>query len=112
MVHSPQNLLHLASTSTLGPLMTHAEYRIARIYGDVYYVVAGVLWEKVGEWSGGSIFAEVGPGGFLFLGFISLNDARRTHCCCDNAGHMHSGGGGERRFLQRRIRNIHVSHSD
>ena len=69
MVDSPQNLLHL--TITLGPLMTHAEYRIARSYGDVYYVVAGVLWEKVGEWSGGSILAEVGP----------LNDARRTHCC-------------------------------
>jgi hypothetical protein len=26
-----------------------AEYRIARSYGDVYYVVAGVLWEMVGD---------------------------------------------------------------
>jgi len=24
-------------------------YRIASSYGDVYYVVAGVLWERVGD---------------------------------------------------------------
>ena len=29
---------------------THTvEYRIARSYGDVYYVVAGVLWERGGD---------------------------------------------------------------
>ena len=48
MIDSSQNLLHLAAGTV--PLMTHA------------------------EWSGGSIFAKVGPGGFLVLRFLSLDD--------------------------------------
>ena len=45
------------------------------------------------EWSGGSIFAEIGgPGGFLVLGFLSLDDGF-------SAAAIMQGGGGERWFL-------------
>ena len=69
MIDSSQNLLHLAGI----PLMTHA------------------------EWSGGSIFAEIGPGGFLVLGFLSLDDGF-------SAAAIMKGGGGERWFLPRRLK--------
>ena len=53
VIDSSQNLLHLAGI----PLMTHA------------------------EWSGGSIFAKVGPGGFLVLRFLSLDDGLLLQWC-------------------------------
>ena len=37
-------------------------YRIARGYGDVYYVVAGVLWEIVGDDSVVWVLVPVGDG--------------------------------------------------
>ena len=40
---------------------THTvEYRIARSYGDVYYVVAGVLWKMVGDDGGCGVGAGAG----------------------------------------------------
>ena len=49
-----------------------AEYRIARSYGDVYYVVAGVLWEMVGDdgvvWCGCWCRCRPGGDGALGLG--------------------------------------------
>jgi hypothetical protein len=43
-------------------IILYAAYRIARSYGDVYYVVAGVLWEMGGEDGAVWVLVPVGDG--------------------------------------------------